>query len=103
MSVNPSLNVDQYHLPRVEDILAKLEVSKIDLQLTYLQMELEELKDFTTINTHKSLYRFNHLTFGIASGNMPWNKSWWESRKPSVFLTIVLWPGPQWKSSWSKS
>ena len=44
VAVNPFLKVDQYPLPRVEDILATLEdsivFSKIDLQSVYLQMEL---------------------------------------------------------------
>eukprot|EP00731_Ephydatia_muelleri_P026502 Em0018g602a len=43
VTVNPSLKIDQYPLPRVEDILVTLEdstvFSKIDLQSAYLQME----------------------------------------------------------------
>ena len=77
MSVNPFLKVDQYPIPRVEDILATLEdstvFSKIDLQSAYLQMELEE--EFTTINTHKGLYRFNRLAFGIASAPAIWQRA----------------------------
>eukprot|EP00731_Ephydatia_muelleri_P029646 Em0021g169a len=69
VSINPFLKVDQYLLPRVEDILEDSTIfSKIDRQSAYLQMELEEeSKEFTTINTHKGLYRFNRLAFGIAS------------------------------------
>ena len=50
--------------------------SKIDLQSAYLQMELEEeSKEFTTINTHKGLYRFNRLAFGIASAPAIWQRA----------------------------
>ena len=80
VTVNPFLKVDQYPLPRVEDILATLEdsivFSKIDLQSAYLQMELdEESREFTTINTHKGLYRFNRLAFGIASAPAIWQRA----------------------------
>ena len=80
VSVNPFLKVDQYPLPRVKDILATLEdstvFSKIDLQSAYLQMELEEVsKEFTTINTHKGLYRFNRLAFGISSAPAIWQRA----------------------------
>ena len=70
VSVNPFLKVDQYPLPRVEDILATLEdstiFSKIDLQSAYLQMELEE--EFTTINTHKGAFT-NDVTLTITMPN----------------------------------
>eukprot|EP00731_Ephydatia_muelleri_P018557 Em0011g597a len=80
VTVNPSLKVHQYPLPRVEDILATLQdsttFSKIDLQSAYLQMELEEgSKEVTTINTQKGLYRFNRLAFGIASAPAIWQRA----------------------------
>ena len=79
-AVNPALNVDQFPLPRVEDILATLGgsdvFSKIDLRWAYLQMELEEeSKVLATINTHKGLYRYNRLAFGIASAPAIWQKT----------------------------
>ena len=72
IAVNPFLNVDQYPLPKATDILAKLagghEFSKIDFADDYLQVELEEdSKEWVVINTHKGLYRFNRLAFGLAS------------------------------------
>ena len=40
----------------------------LDLSEAYLQVELEEeVKSCTTINTHKGLYAFNRLPYGIAS------------------------------------
>ena len=42
--------------------------SKLDLAHAYQQIPLdEESKEYTTINTHKGLYWYNHLPFGVAS------------------------------------
>lgn len=53
-------------------MLSKLEngkiFSKIDLAHAYQQVDLEEeSKELTTINMHKGLFRYNRLSFGIAS------------------------------------
>ena len=66
MTVNPQLKVDQYPLPRNDDIFASLgsgkHFSKIDLRSAYLQMEMDdESKTLLTLNTHKGLYRLNRL------------------------------------------
>ena len=79
-TVNPHLKVDQYPLPFIEDILANLgggnTFSKVDLNLAYLQMELdEESKILATISTHKGLHRFNCLSFGIASAPAIWQRA----------------------------
>ena len=63
---------DSYPLPRVGDLFAKVSggriFSKLDLRHAYLQIDLdEESKKFTTINTHKGLFQYNRLPFGIAS------------------------------------
>ena len=49
--------------------------SKIDLHSAYLQMELKESKECTTISTSKGLYRFNRLAFGIASAPALWQRA----------------------------
>ena len=64
--------MDQYSLPRMEDIFATLGrstiFSKIDLRQAFLQLELEdENKELLTIATHKGLFHFNRLAFGVAS------------------------------------
>ncbi len=72
VTINPVLLVDQYPQPRREELFASLAggqlFSKIDLASAYLQMEVEDSsKPYLTINTHKGLFTFNRLPFGIAS------------------------------------
>ena len=74
------MKVDQYPLPCIEDILANLgggnTFSKVDLNLAYLQMELdEESKILATISTHRELYCFNCLSFGVASAPAIWQRA----------------------------
>ncbi len=69
--------IDQYPLPRIEDILSSLsegeKFTKLDLCQAYLHMEMsEESKKYLTINTHKGLYQFNRLVFGVASAPPIW-------------------------------
>lgn len=46
ITVNPQLNVDQYPLPKVEDMFASLanghRFSKIDLRAAYYQLDLDD-------------------------------------------------------------
>lgn len=44
--------------------------TKIDKSQAYQQMTLEEeSRKFTTINTHKGLFQYNRLPFGVSSGS----------------------------------
>lgn len=77
MTVNQAIKVDKYPLPLVEDIFAFLGgstmFSKVDLWHAYVQIELEEqAKVLCTFNTHKGLYRYNRLPFGVSSGPAMW-------------------------------
>ena len=79
ITINPSLSIDQYPLPKVEDLLATLaggmKFTKLDLTQAYLQLALHhESKKFCTINTHHGLYRHNRLPFGIASAPAQFQK-----------------------------
>ncbi|XP_064462083.1 uncharacterized protein K02A2.6-like [Ornithodoros turicata] len=72
VTVNPQIEIAQYPLPRTEELLAVLsggqKFTKLDLSEAYLQMELDdEAKRILVVKTHKGLYRFNRLPFGIAS------------------------------------
>ena len=62
----------QYPLPVIDDIFTTLNggvlFTQIDLAEAYLQIEDDdESKKLLTINTHKGLYRFNRLPFGVKS------------------------------------
>ena len=72
MTVNAASRLDAYPIPRVEDLFAKLaggkSYSKLDLSQAYQQLELDEdSKNYVVINTHKGLFRFNRLPFGVSS------------------------------------
>ncbi|XP_055334225.1 uncharacterized protein K02A2.6-like [Paramacrobiotus metropolitanus] len=79
--LNDALNVQQYPLPTPDELFAKLnggkQFSTLDLAEAYAQVELdEESKNLVVINTHKGLFRYNRLPFGVACG-------------PSVFQQIM--------------
>ncbi|KAL2088270.1 hypothetical protein ACEWY4_015169 [Coilia grayii] len=72
VTINPWLNVEQYPLPRTQDLFAKLaggqKFTKLDLSQAYQQVQLEEKsRRYLTINTHKGLYHYNRLPYGVAS------------------------------------
>jgi len=72
VTVNPVLDVDQYPLPKPDDIFATLsggqKYTTLDLSHAYNQLLLDEdSRKYVTINTPKGLYRYTRLPFGIAS------------------------------------
>ena len=72
VTVNAASKLDNYPIPNTDDLLAEIGggrwFTKLDLTQAYTQLELEEdSKQFTTINTHQGLYRFNRLPYGISS------------------------------------
>ena len=72
LTVNRAAKVDQYPLPRVEELFSKLSgcqvFSKIDLKSAYNQLVLDERsREYLTVNTPRGLLRPLRLTFGYAS------------------------------------
>lgn len=80
VTINPVIDVDKYPLPRPEDMLAALaggeKFTKLDLTNAYLQMVLDpECRKFVTINTHRGLYEYTRLPFGISSAPAQFQKT----------------------------
>jgi hypothetical protein len=72
VTVNRVSKLDNYPIPKTEDLYATLgggeQFTKLDMSQAYQQLELDdESKKFTTINTHKGLFQYNRLAFGISS------------------------------------
>ena len=72
LTVNRAAKTDAYPLPRIEDLFASLTggqlFTKLDLAHAYQQVMLDKDAQLViTINTHKGLYCYNRLPFGIAS------------------------------------
>ena len=72
VTVNPHIEPDRHPLPKPDDLFASLsggkKFTKIDLSHAYLQMMLDdESKKFMVINTHKGLYQYTRMPFGISS------------------------------------
>ena len=72
VTINQALQIDSYPLPRVEELFASLaggkHFTKLDMSQAYLQLELEEeSKPYVTVNTHKGLFQYNRLPFGVST------------------------------------
>lgn len=70
ITVNHQLAVAPHPIPRTDELVAALnegrKFTKLDLLKSYPQMELdEEAKKLMVINTHKGLFQFNWMPFGI--------------------------------------
>ena len=72
VTVNSASDIESYPLPRIDDLLSSLAgarvFTKLDLAHAYLQLALdEESNKLVTVSTHKGLFRYNRLPFGVAS------------------------------------
>lgn len=77
--LNQHLEIDQYPLPRIEDLFSKLQgekiYSKIDLSQAYQQVCLDKKsQELVTISTHKGLFRYTRLPYGVASAPSKFQK-----------------------------
>ena len=71
-TLNPACNMAQYPLPTPEDIFATLSkgqlYTKLDMSHAYHQLCLsEEAQKYMVINTHKGLFAYQRLQFGVHS------------------------------------
>uniref|UniRef100_A0A1X7UUS4 Reverse transcriptase domain-containing protein n=1 Tax=Amphimedon queenslandica TaxID=400682 RepID=A0A1X7UUS4_AMPQE len=69
VTTNRIASLKKYPLPQIEDLFASLRWSdflEVGFTHAYQQVELEEdSREFTIINTHKGLFQYNRLPFGI--------------------------------------
>ena len=71
-TVNRVAKLDRYPIPKMEDLFSSLaggkSYSKIDLSQAYQQLRLDDKSmKYVVINTHKGLFKYTHLPFGISS------------------------------------
>ena len=72
VSINPVLQCQTHTLPTLEEMLSALangeSYTKLDLAREYKQIKVkEECRPLLTINTHRGLYRYTCLPFGITT------------------------------------
>ena len=72
LTVNQASKADNYPLPKIDDLFASLAggktFSKLDLANAYKQIPLDEQsKKIVAINTHKGLFQYNRLPFGVSA------------------------------------
>ncbi|GAA6080037.1 uncharacterized protein K02A2.6-like [Tachysurus ichikawai] len=72
ISINQCMEEQTYPLPNAEDLFATLaggtSFSKLDLSHAYQQLMLdEESEKYLTVNTHKGLYTFHRLSYGVSN------------------------------------
>lgn len=72
VTINQASQVDSYPLPRIDDLFASLsggkKFSKLDLAHAYQQIPLDDAsKKLVAINTHKGLFQYNRLPFGVSA------------------------------------
>ena len=71
-TVNQVSKLDNFPIPKTEDLLATVgggeKFTKLDMSQAYQQLKLDQdSKKYTTVNTHKGLFQYNRLPFGISS------------------------------------
>jgi len=70
-TVNQASRLDRYPIPKIEDLFAKMSdgqaFTKLDTTQAYQQIPLEEgSRKYVVINTHRGLFQYNRLPFGVA-------------------------------------
>ena len=72
VTANRAIKCDTHPIPHIEDLFVAMaggtHFTKLDLKHAYLQLKLDESsRDRLTINTHKGLFEYVRLTFGVSS------------------------------------
>lgn len=87
VTLKPVLEVDQYPLPRIEDIFSALVQQAwlasrlftddivVEKSRDLLTINTEKSRDLRTINTENGLYRYNRLVYGVDSAPTIWQRT----------------------------
>ncbi|XP_039524968.1 uncharacterized protein K02A2.6-like [Pimephales promelas] len=72
LTVNRVSKLEQYPIPRIDDLFATLsggqKFTNLDMSHAYHQIALDaESKKYVTVNTHKGLFTYRVLPFGVSS------------------------------------
>ena len=72
VSVNRALKMEEHPMPNAEDIFASLHGTKfytrLDFRRCFEQLVVDESsRKYLTVNTHRGLFHFNRLSYGLAS------------------------------------
>ena len=72
VTVNKASKLECYPIPKLDDLLTSLSggaiFTKLDMSQAYQQIELSETsKQYVVVNTHKGLFKYNRLPFGVSS------------------------------------
>ena len=72
MTINQVSKPGCYPIPMIEDLFASLSIgerfTKLNMSNAYQKLVLDkESRELTTINTHKGLYQYRRLTFGVSA------------------------------------
>ena len=93
--MNRAARLDTYPIPTLDDLFSGLAggkiFSKLDMSQAYAQLCLDEdSKKFTVINTHRGLFQYNRLSFGISAAPGIFQRAMEELLKdiPGVFLYL---------------
>lgn len=72
LTVNRVSTLEQYPIPKVEDLMAVLtggkQFKKLDMSHAYQQIQMDDQsKKYLTVNTHRGMFTYNRLPFGVSS------------------------------------
>ena len=71
VTINRAAKLDKYPIPCIDELFASLAggrtFSKLDLSHAYLQVPLDSASQNVTISTHRGLFIYTRLPFGIVS------------------------------------
>ena len=95
LTVNRAARLDTYPIPTLDDLFSGLAggkvFSKLDMSQAYAQLCLDEdSKKYMVINTHRGLFKYNRLSFGISAAPGIFQRAMEELLKdiPGVFLYL---------------